>query len=115
MAIIIPIRVNSGILLNNKGEKVGAVETFIDISEIKNLSAHLDEKFKYENIVGKNKEIKQIISVMESVAQTDSTVLITGESGTGKELAARAIHLNSSRRSAPFRCHQLQCICRNID
>jgi len=98
----IPIRVNSGILLNNKGEKVGAVETFIDVSEIKNLSAHLDERFKYENIVGKNKEIKQVISVLESVAQTDSSVLITGESGTGKELAARAIHLNSNRRAAPF-------------
>ena len=98
----IPIRVNSGILLNNKGEKVGAVETFIDISEIKNLSSHLDEKFKYENIVGKNKEIKQIISVLESVAQTDSSVLITGESGTGKEIAARAIHLNSGRRVGPF-------------
>jgi len=97
-----PIRVNSGILLNNKGEKVGAVETFIDISEIKNLSSHLDEKFKYENIVGKNKEIKQIISVLESVAQTDSSVLITGESGTGKEIAARAIHLNSGRRAGPF-------------
>ena len=37
----IPIRVNSGILLNNKNENIGAVETFIDISEIKNLSAHL--------------------------------------------------------------------------
>ena len=99
---LVPIRVNSGILLNNKREKIGAVETFLDISEIKNLSAHLDERFKYENIVGKNKEIKQITSVLESVAQTDSSVLITGESGTGKELAARAIHLNSNRRSAPF-------------
>ena len=98
----IPIRVNSGILLNNKGEKIGAVETFLDISEIKNLSAHLDEKFKYENIVGKNKDIKQVISVLESVAQTDSSVIITGESGTGKELAARAVHLNSSRRYGPF-------------
>jgi len=98
----IPIRVNSAILKNNKNEKIGAVETFLDISEIKNLSEHLDEKFKYENIVGKNKEIKQIINVLESVAQTDSSVLITGESGTGKELAARAIHLNSSRRTGPF-------------
>ncbi|HET55515.1 MAG TPA: PAS domain-containing protein [Ignavibacteria bacterium] len=98
----IPIRVNSAILINNKNEKIGAVETFLDISEIKNLSEHLDEKFKYENIVGKNKEIKQIINVLESVAQTDSSVLITGESGTGKELAARAIHLNSSRRTGPF-------------
>lgn len=98
----IPIRVNSAILKNNKNERIGAVETFLDISEIKNLSEHLDERFKYENIVGKNKEIKQIINVLESVAQTDSSVLITGESGTGKELAARAIHLNSTRRTGPF-------------
>jgi len=98
----IPIRVNSGILVNNKNEHIGAVETFIDISEIKNLSAHLSELFVYENIVGRNKEIKQIISVLESVSQTDSTVLITGESGTGKELAARAIHLNSPRKTGPF-------------
>lgn len=98
----IPIRVNSNILRNNKNEKIGAIETFLDISEIKNLSAHLNDIFKYENIVGHNKEIKQIISVLESVSQTDSTVLITGESGTGKELAARAIHLNSSRKTGPF-------------
>ena len=98
----LPIRVNSAILLNNKNEKIGAVETFIDISEIKNLSAHLDERYSYENIIGKNKEIKKIISVLESVAQTDSSVLLTGESGTGKELAARAIHLNSARRTGPF-------------
>jgi sigma-54 dependent transcriptional regulator, acetoin dehydrogenase operon transcriptional activator AcoR len=98
----IPIRVNSGILVNNKNEKTGAVETFIDISEIKNLSAHLNEVFKYENIVGRNKEIRQIITVLESVSQTDSSVLLTGESGTGKELAARAIHLNSSRKLMPF-------------
>lgn len=98
----IPIRVNSNILINSKNEKIGAIETFLDISEIKNLSAHLSEFFKYENIVGRNKEIKQVISVLESVSQTDTTVLITGESGTGKELAARAIHLNSSRKSGPF-------------
>lgn len=98
----IPIRVNSGVLRNNKNEMIGAVETFIDISEIKNLTAHLDVKYNYENIVGKSKELKSVISVLESVSQTNSSVLITGESGTGKELAARAIHLNSSRRSMPF-------------
>ncbi len=98
----IPIRVNSAILLNNKNEKTGAVETFMDISEIKNLSDHLHEKYSYENIVGKNKELKKIISVLENVAQTNSSVLLTGESGTGKELAARAIHLNGSRRTGPF-------------
>ncbi|MFH1195813.1 MAG: sigma 54-interacting transcriptional regulator [bacterium] len=98
----VPIRVNSGILINNKNENIGAVETFIDVSEIKNLSSHLTEKYKYEKIIGKSKELQQVISVLESVSQTNSTVLITGESGTGKELAARAIHLNSSKRTGPF-------------
>ena len=98
----VPIKVNSAILIDNKGEKIGAVETFIDLTEIKNLSSHLSEKYKYENIVGKSKELQQVITVLESVSQTNSTVLITGESGTGKELAARAIHLNSSKRTGPF-------------
>ena len=98
----IPIRVNSSILLNDRKEKIGAVETFLDISEIKNLSEHLKDKFRYENIIGKNKEMENIYDVLDSVAQTNSTVLITGESGTGKELVARAIHLNSPRRNGPF-------------
>jgi len=98
----VPIRVNSGILLDNNNKNIGAVETFVDLSEIKNLSSHLNDIYKYENIVGRNKEIKQIITVLESVSQTDSSVLITGESGTGKELAARAIHINSRRKTGPF-------------
>ncbi len=100
--MMVPIRVNSGILLNNKWERVGAVETFLDVSEIVNLSSHLSGLFTFERIVGKNKEMEQVLSVLESVAQTDSSVLITGESGTGKELIARAIHLHSARKNRPF-------------
>jgi PAS domain S-box-containing protein len=98
----VPIRVNSGILINNKGEKIGAVETFIDISEIKYLSAHITERFKFGNIIGNSKAMDNIFNLFESVSRTDSTVLLTGESGTGKELAARAIHLNSARSRGPF-------------
>ncbi|MBW2709907.1 MAG: sigma 54-interacting transcriptional regulator, partial [Deltaproteobacteria bacterium] len=56
----------------------------------------------FENIVGKSEAIQQVFHHIESVAATDSTVLIQGETGVGKELVARAIHDNSSRKSKAF-------------
>ena len=53
-------------------------------------------------LIGQAPAIRQIYSVVEKVASTPSTVLITGESGTGKELIARALHENSSRHGGPF-------------
>ncbi|MES1204910.1 MAG: sigma-54 dependent transcriptional regulator [Pseudomonadota bacterium] len=53
-------------------------------------------------LIGESLAIRQIYSVVEKVASTPSTVLITGESGTGKELIARALHENSSRFGGPF-------------
>jgi DNA-binding NtrC family response regulator len=53
-------------------------------------------------LVGQSPAIKQIFAVVEKVANTPSTVLITGESGTGKELIARALHENSTRHAGPF-------------
>ncbi len=53
-------------------------------------------------LVGESPAIRQIYAVVEKVADTPSTVLITGESGTGKELVARALHDNSSRHAGPF-------------
>jgi DNA-binding NtrC family response regulator len=53
-------------------------------------------------LVGDSPAIRQIYAVVEKVADTPSTVLITGESGTGKELVARALHDNSSRNDGPF-------------
>jgi two-component system response regulator AtoC len=53
-------------------------------------------------LIGQSAAIRQIYGVVEKVADTPSTVLITGESGTGKELIARALHENSSRHAAPF-------------
>ena len=53
-------------------------------------------------LVGESTAIAQVYQVVEKVADTPSTVLITGESGTGKELVARALHDNSSRNTGPF-------------
>jgi len=53
-------------------------------------------------LIGNSPKIRQVISMVEKVAPTDSTVLVCGESGTGKELVARAIHANSRRRDRVF-------------
>ncbi len=66
------------------------------------LHHELREKYRFENIIGKSDAIEQIFRMMEKVARTDSSVLITGESGTGKELVARAIHFSSERANGRF-------------
>ena len=66
------------------------------------LKRDLEEKYSFENMIGKSKVMKDIYSLIEKIATTDSTVLITGESGTGKELAARAIHFQGRRRANQF-------------
>jgi len=53
-------------------------------------------------IIGKSRVIKKVFDVVRSVADTESTILITGKSGTGKELVAKALHYTSKRKSKPF-------------
>jgi DNA-binding NtrC family response regulator len=55
-----------------------------------------------EDLIGNSDAMKDMLRELESVAQTNSSVIITGESGTGKELVARAIHANSPRKFFPF-------------
>jgi DNA-binding NtrC family response regulator len=55
-----------------------------------------------EDLIGNSEAMKNVLREVESVAQTNSSVIITGESGTGKELVARAIHANSPRKFFPF-------------
>lgn len=66
------------------------------------LRRQLRKKYRFENFVGDSKPIQKVFELIEKVADTDSTVLITGESGTGKELIAKAIHYNSYRRDNPM-------------
>jgi DNA-binding NtrC family response regulator len=72
------------------------------LEENKTLKAQLDMRFGMENIVGHDRRMLKIFDMIDSVADTRATVLITGESGTGKSLIARAIHRRSGRRDKPF-------------
>ena len=72
------------------------------LTENKVLREEIHRQYDFENIVGKSTSIKKIYEMIEAVAETDSTVLISGNSGTGKELVARALHYKSNRRNKPF-------------
>jgi len=72
------------------------------VEENQNLKAQLDMRFGMENLVGNDHRMRRVYDMIDSVADTRATILITGESGTGKSLVARAIHRRSGRRDRPF-------------
>jgi two-component system response regulator PilR (NtrC family) len=70
--------------------------------EVRTLRKTLKDKYRFENIVGKNRRMQDVFALIEQAAPSRSTILIQGESGTGKELVAKAIHANSARAEKPF-------------
>ena len=72
------------------------------LQENRNLRKQLKNKFGMENIVGHDYKMLKVFDLVETVAESKATVLITGQSGTGKSLIARAIHTHSDRMDKPF-------------
>ena len=71
-------------------------------NENRQLRSALDQHNSYDRLVGKSEAMRQLYKMIEKVAPTSASILVTGESGTGKELVARAIHQNSLRSEQPF-------------
>ncbi len=100
---------NATILMDEKQNPIGAIETLTDMSEvdkldeeIDNLTLHLEREGGFYGIIGKTPQMERLFKIIERAALSDSPVIIYGESGTGKELVAMAIHKLSSRRKGPF-------------
>src|SRR5688500_13848862 len=66
------------------------------------LNQQIHGQFDFGNIIGDSAALREVLSKVEQVAPTASTVLLRGETGTGKELVAHAIHINSPREDKPF-------------
>jgi DNA-binding NtrC family response regulator len=71
-------------------------------SQLTRLETQMRERYRFDRIIGRSAAMRRVFHVIERVAPTDATVLISGRTGTGKELVARAIHYNSPRTSKPF-------------
>jgi len=79
-----------------------AIEHYSLLRENLRLRDEARVRYGFASIIGKNARMQEIYRLIEKVAPTPASVLITGESGTGKELVARAIHVNSPREKGPF-------------
>ena len=73
-------------------------------AELQALRSEVAEKFGFHNIIGQSLPMVELFDIVNAVAPTDATVLVTGETGTGKELITKAVHYHSHRREAPIIC-----------
>ncbi len=104
-----------------EGRITGAIETVQDVTERKlaedalrhevaDLEQELKGRHKFQSMIGQSRPMQSLYGMLDSLGDTDSTVLITGESGTGKELVAKALHytgLRSSRTMVSLNCSAL--------
>jgi len=98
----LPISISTAVLRDRRGKIIGGVETFRDLSSIETLRRELSGKYVRGDMVSKNEAMLKIFSLLPSIAESSSTVLIGGPSGSGKELLARAIHSLSLRTKGPY-------------
>lgn len=98
----VPVSISTALLKDERGEIIGGVETFRDISDVEELRRAIEERYTSADIVSKNKHLRDILELLPDIAESDSSVLIEGASGTGKELVARAIHNLSARKDSPI-------------
>jgi PAS domain S-box-containing protein len=98
----IEVSVTTAILHDSQARVVGLTGVVHDRREVERLRRQLHEQQAHSRIIGRSGRMREVFQLVETVADTDATVLISGESGTGKEMIARAIHDGSPRREKPF-------------
>jgi PAS domain S-box-containing protein len=96
------ISVSTAPLIDENGKFLGGVETFRDLTTIKELRKEISSGYTFQDIISKNAKMRQIFQTLPNIAQSDATVLLQGRSGTGKELFATAIHNLSPRSNGPL-------------
>ncbi len=94
--------VSTSPLIDKNDNFTGAIIVIKDETRIADLEQSLKERQMFHNIVGRNERMQEIYSMINTLADVDSTVLIRGESGTGKELVADALHYKGIRGAKPM-------------
>jgi DNA-binding NtrC family response regulator len=107
------VRIKEVYLGENRSFRVGKTELeFALLDEIVDIVPARETRF--ENIVGQSVAMRETFAVLDRVARTELTVMVTGETGSGKELVSRAIHQRSRRRNGPFVVFDCGAVARNL-
>ncbi len=99
---VIPVQIRYMALRNEKGVSIGALATFHDLTLVHQLHQAMDNRYTFEDMIGKSPAMQKIFKVVSMVSASDATVLIEGPTGTGKDLLAKVIHASSHRADKPF-------------
>jgi len=98
----VPVSISTALFRDKDGELQGGVETFRDLRQVEALRKQVEQRYSFKDIISHSAVMQRVLETLPTIAESESTVLITGESGTGKELVARAIHDLSKRSAGPF-------------
>jgi PAS domain S-box-containing protein len=100
---------NAKLLKDQDGCVVGALEFYIDITDIENKDIKIEELTRllnndhgFHGMLGMSRAMQEVFQILHKAARSDATILITGETGSGKELVARAIHELGRRKDGPY-------------
>ncbi len=96
------VTINTSPLVDKHGKVSGTVIVMRDETKVAMLERELKERQQFHNIIGDSSQMQNIYTLIEDLADVETTVLITGESGTGKELIAEAIHYKGNRSNKPI-------------
>jgi PAS domain S-box-containing protein len=96
------VLVTSSPLTDQANKFIGALLVVRDITRLNDLERQLRERHQFHKMIGKNRQMQNIYRLIDELADTAATVVITGESGTGKELIAEALHYHGRRAFKPF-------------
>ncbi len=107
--VVVPVMRRSRPVYDDHGQLIGAIEALVDVSlikrartEIRVLRHEIAERGHYADLVGSSQAMRKMYHMIETVAQTDASVVIEGATGTGKELVAKTIHQRGRRSDRIF-------------
>jgi len=97
-----PLSISTAVLKTPAGRLLGGVEVFRDLSELETLRRQVQDRYVFQDLIGRSRSMQEIFHLLPTLATSDATVLIQGASGTGKELVARALHELGPHKDGPY-------------